>query len=115
MDQLLGMAQGFTGDRDVALRQMQSVSYAKDIDRVARENPKGLPEDLKMFVHYSQKPSEVFAENFRAYTADPAAYKTRYPEAAAMMRAIVNTNPRANKLMTLSKNDLGRTLASGVG
>lgn len=110
MDQVLGMAQGFTGDRKAALRQMQAASYAEDRDRVMRDNPQGLPQDLKMFVSYSQKPSEIFAENFRAYTADPAAYKTKYPEAAAMMRAIVNTNPRTNKLMTLSRRDDERSV-----
>ena len=106
-DATLNMAQGFTGDRNAAIQQMKDASYAK-----ARAEPRSDAEQLQT---YSQMPSELVAESFRAYTANPEAFKKQYPEAAAMMRAIVNTNPRTNKLMTLSKNDLGRTLASGVG
>jgi hypothetical protein len=102
-DATLGLAQGFTGDKAAAIQQMKDASYAVHRAGMAQG---GAPEDdIRSITSYSQMPSELVAESFRAYTADPAGFKRQYPEAAALMRAIVNTNPRTNKLMTLSRAD----------
>ena len=69
--------------------------------------------DLKEYVNL---PQEQWAEGFRGYITDPKMFKQTYPDAARFMRGIINTDPRINKLLNLSRNDqmpLAQTAKNG--
>jgi hypothetical protein len=101
-------ASKYGGDRAGALAQMREFAQPRLVQQTGGKanSPMG---------KYIMSGPELWAENMDAYMANPNDYKAQFPAAAAALRHMINTNPNVNKYLTLSKNDLGRTLASGVG
>jgi hypothetical protein len=64
---------------------------------------------------YTATPQEKWAEGMKAYLNDPQMFKLLQPNAAKFMRGIVNTDPRINKLLMLSRNEQAQQTAAHGG
>jgi hypothetical protein len=96
------MGTPFAGNVNMALQQMRNDPQIEN-----RHLNIGHTDKMKQYINSDP---EIFAENVEMYLRDPNDYKTRNPEAAAALRAIVNNNPKLNKYLTLSQ-----VLSSQVG
>lgn len=63
--------------------------------------------------NYTEDPREQWAEGVKAYLTNPAKFKSEYPEAAKFMRKIINTDPKLNKLLMLSRREGPQYAAHG--
>jgi hypothetical protein len=102
----------YLGRADDPLRGASDEAH-NEFDQMSEDRWKSYYHSAKDMRPYAYMPQEQWAEGMKMYLNNPSTFKALYPNAAKFMRGIINTDPRINRLLMLSKLEGTQHAANG--